>query len=108
MSKRVQLKIKDKHLEIFQYTSSNRFENILSSTVGSCKYDKCDKTINFISYIEDIDRFVLYALKSEKHHTSCSTIFLLRPRTLKHYYNKSDFKIFDKSIKNKIEAYITD
>ena len=49
MSKRVQSKIKDKHHNVFQYTSKETFLELLNHTVASSSYDNCEKTLNFIS-----------------------------------------------------------
>ena len=63
-------------------------------------------TVNFIAHIMDNNRFILYALKKEKHHTSCSTIFKLRPKTLRKYYNNDRFKLTNSKYKKIIEEYI--
>jgi hypothetical protein len=106
MSKRVQDKIKDKHPNVFNYTNKENFSILLSHTIASTKYDSRDDTLNFIAYIKHENRFVLYALKKEKHHTICNTIFSLRPTTLKKYYERNDFKAFNNRIEIIIEEYI--
>jgi hypothetical protein len=106
MSKRVEDKIKLKHLEVYKYTNKKAFEDLMSSTIGSCKYIKSNDTLNFIAYIKNEDKFILYALKSEKHHCICSTIFSLKQDTLKKYYTDESFQLFDKKFEKIIEDYI--
>ncbi len=76
----------------------------MECTVASCGYDKCSNTINFIAHTEE--RFILYALKREKHHTSCNTIYTLNTKTLKHYYKQEDFKVLKKEYEKTIEEYL--
>jgi hypothetical protein len=45
--------------------------------------------MNFIAFVDS--KFVLYALKREKHHTSCNTIYTLNAKTLKKVYRKEAF-----------------
>ena len=84
MSKRVQIKIKEKHPDVKKYTELNEFHFLMQNTVAFTPYNKCEETMNFIVYIDN--RFVLYALKREKHHTSCNTIYALNVKTLKKLY----------------------
>jgi len=106
MSKRVQSKIKDKHPNVFKYTSKETFLELLNNTIASSSYGNCEKTLNFISYIKDENKFILYSLKIEKHHIVCSTIFSLKPETVKKHYQNKDFKPFNKNIENIIREYI--
>jgi len=106
MSKRVQLKIKEKHLDSFKYTNRDDFLLLMNSTIGSCSYDSTNHTVNFIAYIESTDKYIIYSLKQEKYHTTCNTIFSLRADTLAKYYKQNDFKLFKKAYLGKIEAYI--
>lgn len=48
MSKRVQMKIREKHSEVKKYTALETFQNLMQSTVACCRYDKCKDTINSI------------------------------------------------------------
>ena len=104
MSKRIQDKIKEKHYDVIKYCEYENFQKLMDNTIATCKYEKCDNTINYISYIENT--FILYALKREKHHTSCNTIYKLKPRTLKKYYKDESFKLFKKECKENIEEYL--
>ena len=106
MSKRVQLKIKEKHPDNFNYTNQVDFLLLMDSTIGSCGYNDTSHTLNFIAYIESKNRYIIYSLKQEKYHTTCNTIFSLRAETLGKYYKRYDFKLFKKSYKNLIEEYI--
>jgi hypothetical protein len=106
MSKRVQSKIKDKHQNVFKYTSKETFIELLNHTVASTSYDNFEKNLNFIAYIENENKFIVYSLKIEKHHTICNTIFSLNPKTVKKYYENKDFKPFNKNIENIIREYI--
>ena len=106
MSKRIQNKIFDKHFNIYYFTEHNNFDILLSATIGSCKYDSCKKTINFIAHIKTDDKYILYSLKNEKNHTICNTIFSLKAETLKRYYKRNDFKLFKNEYKSLIEEYI--
>lgn len=106
MSKRVEDKIKLKHLEVYKYTNKKAFENLMNNTIGSCKYTKSNDTLNFIAYVKNEDKFILYALKSEKHHCICSTIFSLKQDTLKKYYTDESFQLFDKKFEKIIEDFI--
>lgn len=106
MSKRVQSKIKEKHPNVFKWTNKETFSKLLNNTVASSSYNNCEKTLNFISHIKDENKFILYSLKNEKHHTICNTIFSLKPETVKKYYQNKDFKPFNKNIENIIREYI--
>ena len=90
MSKRVQLKIKAKHPEVKKYTELHAFQFLMQNTVAFCTYKKCEDTMNFVVYIDNT--FVLYALKREKHHTSCNTIYILNAKTLKKLYRQDNKK----------------
>mgnify|MGYP007094954542 CR=1 FL=1 len=104
MSKRVQHKIKTKHKDAALYTEFENFQELMQATVFSVGYNKCDETKNFIAYIDE--RFILYSLKREKHHTSCNTIYALNQKTLKQHYKQENFKILKKEYENIIEEYI--
>ena len=104
MSKRVQQKIKLKHSEMFIFTDQINFLRLMESSVGYYQYDK--HTINFIAYVEENGKYILYSLKQEKFHTVCNTIFALRADTLKHHYKQDDFKLLKSSYKKSIEEYI--
>lgn len=106
MSKRVEEKIKLKHNEVHKYTIRKNFEKLMNHTIGSCEYIKSSDTLNFIAYIQNENKFILYSLKAEKHHCICSTIFSLNEKTLKSYYNNHSFVLFNKKIKHDIEEYI--
>ena len=106
MSKRVYAKIKERHPEVRQYTELQTFRLLMRHTIASCKYDKCDDTVNFIAYIDN--RFVLYALKREKNHTSCNTIYVLNIRTLKKMYKQDGFKIIKQEYVEMIKKMIAD
>ena len=92
MSKRVESKIKVKHQDTFIYTSNDNFINLLKNTIASCSYDNKNHTINFIAVHNN--KYILYSLKQEKYHTTCTTIFTLRPDTLKRYYKQNNLKLF--------------
>ena len=106
MSKRVQSKIKSKHPDSFCYTDRITFAQLQESTIAYLPYPKSSDTFNFIAYIPESGIFVLYALKSEKHHTNCITIFKLRESTLKKYYNDVNFVLMRSEYKKVIEEYI--
>lgn len=106
MSKRVHDKIKIKHNNIYNLTTAVQFNYLMESTIGSCRYSKSNDTLNFIAYLEDQNKFVLYSLKAEKHHCVCSTIFSLKKETLKKYYEDESFKLFNNKYKNKIENFL--
>ena len=106
MSKRVQSKIKAKHPDSFCYTNKSNFEILQKSTIAFVPYSKNSDTFNFISYISESNIFILYALKSEKHHTSCTTAFRLRESTLKKYYNDVGFVLMKNEFRGIIEEYI--
>lgn len=106
MSKRVQGKIKEKHAEVKQYTELHAFQQLMHNTIAFCPYDKCKDTMNFIAYVDN--KFVLYAMKKEKHHTSCSTIYTLNAKTLKKLYRQEEFIVLKKVYVEMIEEVITD
>jgi len=106
MSKRVEAKIKEKHTDSSVYTSKLTFSELLDNTIASSLYASGDGVINFIAHMESSNSFVLYSLKREKHHTSCSTIFKLRPSTLKKYYNSDSFRFMKNEYSNIVEKYI--
>jgi hypothetical protein len=106
MSKRVQKKIKEKHQNVNKYTNKENFIHLLNNTIASTGYNNCLKTINFIAYLEDEKKFILYSLKAEKHHCVCNTIFSLKPNTLRAYYKREDFKVFNNFIEDIIAEYI--
>ena len=106
MSKRVQSKIKDKHSDSFCYTDRLTFTQLQKNTIAIVPYGKNSDTFNFIAYIPETHLFVLYALKREKHHTSCTTIFKLRKCTLKKYCNNVGFVLVKSECKTVIEEYI--
>ncbi len=108
MSKRVHKKIKDKHKDIAKFAQSKEFSILLSSIIASVNYKKDESIINFISFVESENKFILFALKREKHHTSCSTIFSLRPETLRKYYIDKSFRLFKQDFKDFIDRYIAD
>lgn len=104
MSKRVQQKINLKHPDMFDFTDQINFMLLMESSVGYYQYDKY--TVNFIAHIEEDDKYILYALKHEKHHTICNTIFSLRADTLRHHYKKEGFKLLKSGYGKMIEEYI--
>ncbi len=104
MSKRVQQKIKLKHPEVFIYTDQINFTILMESSVGYYQYDK--HTVNFIAHFEEDDKYILYSLKQEKHHTICNTIFSLRVDTLRHHYKQDDFRLLKNGYGKRIEEYI--
>ena len=106
MSKRVQTKVKSKHPDSFCYTEKTTFTQLQESTIAYLPYPKSSDTFNFIAYIPENAIFVLYALKSEKHHTNCITIFKLRESTLKKYYNDENFVLMRSEYKEVIKEYI--
>ena len=105
MSKRVQSKIKEKHPEVKKFAELQTFQLLMKKTIAYINYDKCEDTINFIAYIDS--RFVVYALKREKNHISCNTIYVLNTKTLKKLYIKESFKIMKNEYNEKIESIIT-
>ena len=106
MSKRIQTKIQVKHPDSFYYTGKVPFTQLQESTIAYLPYLKSSDTFNFIAYVPKSAIFVLYALKSEKHHTSCITIFKLRESTLKKYYSDVNFVLMRSEYKKIIEEYI--
>jgi acyl-CoA hydrolase len=104
MSKRVQQKINLKHPDVFVFTGQINFMILMESSVGYYQYDY--HTTNFIAHIEEDDRFILYALQREKHHTICNTIFSLRADTLRHHYKKEGFRLLKNGYGRIIEEYI--
>ena len=106
MSKRVQSKIKNKHPDSFYYTNRVTFTQLQESTIAYLPYLKSVDTFNFIAYMPESAIFVLYALKSGKHHTNCITIFKLRESTLKKYYSNVNFVLMRNEYKKVIEGYI--
>ena len=106
MSKRVQSKIKNKHPDSFCYTNRITFTQLQESTIAYLPYPKSSDTFNFIAYLPQSATFVLYALKSEKQHTNCITIFKLRESTLKKYYNDVNFVLMKSEYRKIIKEYI--
>lgn len=104
MSKRIQTKIKTKHLDCFCYTQKDAFSKLQEATIAYLPYSKSNDTFNFIAYDSGI--FILYSLKSDKHHTNCLTIFKLRKNTLKKYYEHMNFTVTNNKYKKVIEEYI--
>lgn len=104
MSKRVYEKIKVKHPDMLCFTSKDGFSILLANTIATVAYKKTIVADNFIAFVDDT--YILYALKQEKHHTSCSTIFKLKPSTLKKYYNNNTFKILQKSYEDDMKKYM--
>jgi hypothetical protein len=105
MSKRVAQKIKIKHSDVLKYTNMQNFVILMEHTIASVPYKKCIDTINFIAYIDN--RYILFALKKEKHHASCHTIYALNKKTLKEQYKQEGFKIIKKEFEVIVEDYIT-
>ena len=106
MSKRIQTKIQAKHPDSFCYTDKIAFTQLQANTIAYFSYPKSNDTFNFIAYVHKSSTFVLYALKSEKHHTTCITIFKLRRSTLKKYYNDEKFVLMRNEYRKVIEEYI--
>ena len=106
MSKRIQTKIQAKHPDSFCFTDKATFTKLQESTIAYLPYSKITDTFNFIAYMPERSLFVLYALKSAKHHTNCITIFKLRKSTLKKYYNNVNFILMKNKYKKVIEDYI--
>ncbi len=106
MSKRIQTKIQAKHPDSFCYTERVSFSLLQESTIAYLPYPKSSDTFNFIAYIPQSATFVLYALKSEKRHTNCITIFKLRKSTLKKYYSDENFVLMRSEYREVIERYI--
>ena len=106
MSKRVQLKIKEKHTDVKQHTELHAFQELMQNTIAFYPYDKCKDTMNFIAYVDN--KFVLYAMKREKHHTSCNTIYTLNARILKKLYRQEEFTVVKRVYIEIIEEVITD
>jgi len=104
MSKRVQSKIQVKHSDMLKYTSQEGFTLLLAHTVAVVDYQGVTQANNFIALVDGT--YILYSLKQEKNHTSCSTIFKLKPKTLKKYYKDDTFKFLQKSYEKHIEEYI--
>jgi len=104
MSKRVQNKIKEKHSDVSIFTEYEQFQLLMNNTICSVPYKKCSDTINFIALIDN--KFILYSLKKEKHHSSCNTIYSLNEKTLKQHYKQRDFKILKSEYEKIIEDYI--
>lgn len=102
MSKRVQSKIKAKHSDMFIFTEQTNFTRLMEATVAYCPYD--EHTINFIAHIDN--KYVLYSLKREKHHTICNTIFALRADTLRTYFRDDNFKVVKNGYEEIIAGYI--
>lgn len=88
-----------------KYTGIQTFQILMQNTIASTHYDNAEDTINFIAYIDN--RFVLYALKREKNHISCHTIYVLNAKTLKKLYKQENFKIMRNEYIEKIERLIT-
>ena len=106
MSKRIQTKIQSKHPDSFCYTDRVTFTQLQKYTIAYLPYPKSSDTFNFIAYIPESAVFVLYALKSDKHHTTCITIFKLRQSTLKRYYDDVNFVLMRNEYRKVIEEYI--
>ncbi len=106
MGKRVQRKIKEKHADVKQYTELHKFEELMQNTVAFTPYDKCKDTMNFIAYVDK--KFVLYAMKKEKHHTSCNTIYTLNAKTLKKLHRQEEFTVMKRKYIEMIDGVITD
>ena len=104
MSKRVYLKLEEKHPDIIHYATRTNFTHILEATVAVVAYSKDTQTYNFISHIDD--SYILYALKQEKNHTNCTTMFKLNRSTLKKYYSNDTFKVIKKKYLEEIREYI--
>ena len=106
MSKRVEKKIKEKHKEVSQFTKKENFAFLVNNCVASCGYDGCTKSINFFAFSKELNRYVLFALKSEKNDTICSTVYVLKKSSLKRFYKREDFKILDKKQKVHFVEYM--
>ncbi|MEA1891903.1 MAG: hypothetical protein U9N33_04235 [Campylobacterota bacterium] len=104
MSKRVHTKIHMKHPEVSLYTSKEHFILLLEQTIAVVDYKATQEVHNFIARVDG--NYILYALKQDKHHTSCSTIFKLKPNTLKKYFKEDTFTILKKNYEEDIKAYI--
>ena len=104
MSKRVHAKIKQKHSDMLLYTDKVGFARLLENTIAVVAYPQRVTADNFIACIDGT--YILYALRQEKHHTSCSTIFKLKPSTLKKYYNDDTFKMLQKSYEDDTREYM--
>ena len=104
MSKRVQSKIQIKHPEVFRFTSKEGFTLLLSNTIAVVSYKGLLGSNNFIASVND--EYILYSLKQDKYHTSCSTIFRLKPETLKKYYKDDSFKLLKKNCEEDIKEYM--
>ena len=104
MSKRVYGKLSLKHPDIIHYATKDNFIHILEATVAVVPYPKDTQAHNFIAHIDD--NYILYALRQEKHHTSCSTMFKLNRATLKKYYTNDTFKVLKKKYEKEIREYI--
>jgi len=75
-------------------------------TIAFYPYNKCEDTMNFIVHIDN--KFVLYALKREKQHTSCNTIYTLNTKALKKLYKQENFTLLKQNYIEIIEGAITD
>ena len=99
MSKRVHVKMKQKHPDMLPFTCKEGFASILENTIATVPYHKMEDADNFIVFIDD--NYIRYAL----HHTSCNTIFKLKLSTLKRYYKDDRFKILQKLYEEDIKKY---
>jgi len=106
MSKRVEEKIQLKHPDCSCYANKPSFFLLLENTIAFLPYEKDTDTFNFIAYVTESNIFVLYALKSEKHHTTCITIFKLRESTLKKYIKQDKFRVISSEGKKILKEYI--
>ena len=106
MSKRVQMKIREKHNDVKIYTELRTFQLLMQHTIAFYPYNKCEDTTNFIVHIDN--KFVLYALKREKQHTSCNTIYTLNTKALKKLYKQENFTLLKQAYIKMIEEVITD
>lgn len=104
MTKRVEAKIRVKHIDSFVYANKIGFIQLQENTIAYLEYDGKTEIVNFIAYVKN--SFILYGLKKEKHHTSCNTIFKLRASTLKKYYKNNSFKLMKNEYEKIIEEYI--
>ena len=104
MSKRVQTKIKLKHPDVVVYTQKDGFLLLLENTIATLPYKDSLYADNFIACVDE--KYILYALKQEKHHTSCSTIFKLKPSALKRYYEDERFTILRRSAQEEMKNYM--
>ncbi len=86
------------------FTCKEGFTLLLDNTIATVAYHKQPHSDNFIAQIDN--NYILYALKQEKHHTSCNTIFKLKPTTLKKYYNDNTFKMLKRGCEADIKRYM--